>query len=478
MASLNREVISGTKFIAISTYSNVLINLIIGAVMARLLSPAEYGVVAMITVFVTFFNLLSDIGLGTAVVQFRDLTKNQLSSLFNFSVLTGLVLAGSFAVFSHYISDFYSNKDYIKIGYVLSIPILLSTINAIPNGLLRKGKRFSLIAKLNVVVNVLTGISAIGMALAGMSYWALVFRSVIRSSLLFILSFIYSKPVIAWRLNLKGLAVVGKYSLYQLMFNFVNYFSRNLDNILIGKYMGEVPLGLYNRAYSLMSLPISNLTHVFTPVLHPVLSGHVADKALIFKTHLKVVKYLLLIGMPLSVFLFIARAEIITILYGSQWTGSIGAFKWLALSVWVQMILSSTGSIFQAAGSTKYLFISGFLSAIMTVTAIILGILTNDIAKVSLFLFIAFSINLLQGFYILYIVVLKQSLVPLFKLMLNPFIIGVICFISLYLVSMLTSGLYLRFVLMCLAFGLSVFAGMIFTGEWNPFIKLLKNIRG
>ena len=131
------------------------------------------------------------------------------------------------------------------------------------------------------------------------------------------------------------------------MFNFINYFSRNADNILIGKFFSSSALGYYDKSYRLMMVPVQNLTHVITPVLMPVLSKFQDDKRMVVDAYSKVTKLLATIGFPLSVFLYFSASEIIYILYGAQWEQSIPIFKLLALTVGIQVVLSSTGSIFK-----------------------------------------------------------------------------------------------------------------------------------
>jgi PST family polysaccharide transporter len=181
----------------------------------------------------------------------------------------------------------------------------------------------------------------------------------------------------------------------------VNYFSRNLDNLLIGKFLGSAALGYYDKSYKLMLYPVQNLTHVITPVLHPILSVHQEDSDFIYQKYIGVVKILSLLGVFITAFSFYASEEIILILYGSQWKDSITSFRFLSLSIWAQMITSSTGSIFQSLGKTKYLFITGTISAVIIVSSIIIGILFKDLNTVALCVAIAYNINMFTSFFIL-----------------------------------------------------------------------------
>jgi O-antigen/teichoic acid export membrane protein len=156
---------------------------------------------------------------------------------------------------------------------------------------------------------------------------------------------------------------IFSYSAYQFLFNIINYFSRNLDKLLIGKYMGMSPLGYYEKSYRLMMLPLQNITQVITPVMHPIFSDYQNDLERLASGYERIVRFLAFIGLPLSVLLYFTASEVTLIIFGDQWIPSIPIFQILTLSVGIQIILSSSGSIFQAAGDTKSLFVCGLFSS-------------------------------------------------------------------------------------------------------------------
>jgi teichuronic acid exporter len=227
-----------------------------------------------------------------------------------------------------------------------------------------------------------------------------------------------------------------RFSTFQFLFNFINYFSRNTDNLLIGKFISPMALGYYDKSYQLMMMPVQNLTHVITPVLHPVLSEFQKDKAKIFSTYLKVVKLLATIGFPLSVFLFFSAQEIVYVLYGSQWEQSVPVFKILALVVGVQMVLSSTGSIFQAVNRTDLLFYSGLLSAVFMICGICYGVFVQkNLEAVGYGLILAFVVNFFQVYYMLIKLTLDSSFSKFLKIFSFPLVISLCVGIGLWLLT-------------------------------------------
>lgn len=400
--SLNHSSIrNATLIIAIARYSQIVINIVFSAVLARLLSPEEFGVVAVITVFTTFFLLLSDMGFGVAVIQNRTISQKEISDVFTISMLLGLFISLSFALLSFPIAFFYHNEVYKTICPLLSVSLFFSTLNSIPSSLLRKEKKFGLIAKRSILVTFSSGIITIVLAYLGWKYYALVFQAIISSIAVFLWNYLHSPLRISLHPNFGIIKKMWGMSFFQFSFNFINYFARNLDNLLIGYFMGPAPLAFYNKAYRLMLYPVSNLTHVITPVLHPIFSEHQNDRAYILGKYKKILKLLSLSGVLISSICFFAADEIIAIMFGKQWDMTIPCFRMLSLSIWAQMVTASTGAIFQSLGNTKLMFKAGTIAAIFITGNILIGLATKDLSLLSLFVAIGFNGSFLINFLII-----------------------------------------------------------------------------
>jgi teichuronic acid exporter len=339
LTSIRKNIFSGTFYTALSRYSNVLVSILISAVLARLLTPNEFGIVALIAVFTSFFNLLSNLGIAPAIVQNKSLTEEDISSIFSFSIAISLFLSAIFFFIAPFIASFYNEPVLINLSRLMALGILFYSLQAVPNGLNRKMLRFKQIGIISVVVNIVCGIIAIILAYIGFSYYALVINSILTGFFTFIAYYILSPVKPSLGIQVSSIRKIARFSIFQFLFNFINYFARNADNLLIGKYFSPAALGFYDRAYRLMKMPVQNLTFVITPVLHPVLSNYQNDKKVIYDAYYKIVKFLGIIGFPLSVFLFFSASEIIRIVYGPQWVQSIAVFKLLALTIGIQIVL-------------------------------------------------------------------------------------------------------------------------------------------
>ena len=328
--------------IAIAKYSNVIITLIFNAVLARLLTPEDYGIVAVITVFTTFFSTLSDVGFGTAVIQNKELEQEDINSIYTFTVYLGLMLGIAFAIASYPISLFYQNNEYIWIGCVLSISVAFGAFNMVPNAIIMRKKYFSLLAMRNISATIAKGAITIIMAVLGAKYYALVFSAVFYSVLIFVWNKHSIEVHFTYKVLRKSIKKIWTYSISQFAFNIVNYFSRNLDNLLTGKYIGSAMLGYYDKAYQLMVYPTSGLTNVITPALHPIFSDYQNDKKYLYEQYIKIVRLLAIAGFFCTAICFSASKEIILILYGNSWRMAIPCFKFLSISIWSQVVTSSS----------------------------------------------------------------------------------------------------------------------------------------
>ncbi|GLC29706.1 lipopolysaccharide biosynthesis protein [Clostridium omnivorum] len=472
----NISIKKATMINAMAKYSQIIFNIIFNIILARILSPNDYGIVAIITVFTTFFNILADMGLGPAVIQNKNLREKDISSIFAFSIYLAVTLAIIFSLLAFPISIIYSSKVYLPLCWILSLSIAFNTLNMVPNALLLKDKLFKVVALRTIITTICTSVIAVILALLGFKYYSLVIQSVLNSFITFLWNYKTVNIKFSVRVDNESLKKVKDFSLFQFAFTLVNYLARNLDNLFIGTFMGSTAIAYYDKGYKLMQYPINNLTNVITPVLQPILSDYQNNPEYIFKKYVKIVRILSLIGVYISLCCFFMSKEIILIMYGSQWYAAIPCFKWLSLSVWSQMLMSSTGAIYQSLGKTKLLFKSGFITAIVTVSSILFGLHKGTVSDVAFMILLAFSINFVITFYLLIKKCFQLPLYDFFKLFKNDLIIGTMLCIVLYIskryisfnnsfISLIVNG----------TIGSAIYVvGLLITGEYRVFIKLIK----
>jgi O-antigen/teichoic acid export membrane protein len=472
MSSFKEQIVSGVLYTAIAKYSGIIVQLVVAGILGRILSPQDFGTVAIVTVIITFFSIFCDIGIAPAIIQKKELGKPDLQSIFSFTLWLGIVLSFIFYLSSWSVASFYGDMNLVLLCHVLTFQLLFTAWNIVPNALLYRDKRFGFIAGRTFAVQFFTGLAAVVVALLGAGIYALLVNPILSAVAIFIINMFQYPMKMRLKFSMEPLGKIFSYSFYQFLFNIFLYFSRNLDKLLIGKYMSAQLLGYYEKSYRMMMLPLQNLTFVISPVLHPVLSDFQNDFEKLDKSYLKVVKLLAIIGFPLSVFLFFNAREIMLIVFGQQWELSVMPFKILSLSVGFQILVSTTGPIFQAANSTKYLFVSGLLSTVLNVAGIVVGLLVfGTLEAIAGCIVVTFIINFFQAYLLLYCAVLKRSIVGIVKIFARALLLSLCLAVVMWLVSLIpmNCGLLLSLLAKTLLFIVVVIPYVQITGEYDLF---------
>lgn len=456
----------------VSKYAKIILSTVFSAILARILTPEDFGIVAVITVFSTFFTMLSDLGIGPAIVQEKSLGKREINSLFTYSIYIAASLTLIFLVLAFPVAWFYKDNIYIKPTALLSVALFFNAVNMVPNGILNREKKFVSIGIRTVVVYLVSAPIAILLALHGWRYYALIVQSILVALLTFIWNMATTKPNFLRHPDKEAILRIKSFSGYQFAFNLINYFARNLDNLLAGKFMGETNLGNYNKAYNLMLFPVNNLAGVISPVLHPILSDFQDRPAQIYSKYLRIVKFLFCCGIGVSALCYLASEEIIGILYGDQWKECVTCFKYLSIAIIPQMINSSAGAVFQALGNTKLLFKSCIVNTCLTIAAILFGILYGCSIQA---LALCVAISYIFHFFLAFIFLIKggfhMSLPAFFKSLTPEFMMTAIMIAAIFLFRFEFENIVVSLLVKCIYIGVVWLLMMVVSKEYKIIIS-------
>lgn len=476
--SVKKDIRRGILYTTLFKYLNYFLQLLVSTVLARILTPEEYGIVAIINVFVLFFLMLSAFGLGESIVQNQELSEFDLSSLFYISIILAILFSSLFFFSASFIASFYNNDEYINITRLLSLALFFHTLNTVPSHSLRKAQKFRTIGLINLSIIIFSGITTIILALNNFSYYALVVKSILDAFLEMLLSFFFIRIKLFKGISFKAFSNVFKFAVYQLLFNFLSFISRTFDILIIGKYLGAVSLGYYERSTRLFST-VTSLSQVISPVLHPVMSAYQNDKELLYKILRKVSKTITIIAMPLSFFLYFASSEVILILYGNQWGKTVPVFEYMALMVWIYLLLTTNVSFFQTLGKTNFLFIYGIIYFLLLSSAVFIGVfIYKDFITVALFILLANLIVLLFSYFILVKNLFKKNLIEFLREFSSPIIISlVIICLNILLDNFVNADTHIL-IKFLLRSALNVILGMFLLKILNELKPIVDFIRG
>lgn len=339
-----------------------LVSMAATAVLARVLTATDYGIMGMVMTLTAFFYVFSDMGLSWATVQKQGLTRGQVDNLFWINAAAGTVLWGVCFLAGPQLSQFYGRRELAGIAAVLGAGFLLSSLAVQPRALLQRQLRLKSVSVIEITAQAGGAAAGICLALAGFGYWALVAQSLIVQVILLLLLFAHTGYRPALPSRDQGTKSMMNYGGYFAAYGIVNYFARNLDNVLIGRVWGAEQLGYYSRAYFLMTLPSMLATGSLLAVMVPSLTALSHDRERMAQAYRKAVAMVGAIGFPLAIGLAVTAPEAVRLIYGQKWAPVVPLLFWLSIAGVSQPVYSTMGWLYLASGRSRAMFCWGLVS--------------------------------------------------------------------------------------------------------------------
>lgn len=421
----------GIVYNLIGTYSGLVIQILITAILSRLLTPKEYGIVAIMQVFIVFVNVIINAGLGPAIIQNKKLNDKDNSVLFNFSILLSVIVTVLFGLFGIIMAIIYSNSIFIQLSWYQAISVLFFGIATVPTAVLNKNKQFKLTNFSKVFSNFVGGIVAVYFAFMHFGVYALLINSIVSAAINFFLVFFFSNIKLIRRFDMQPIKIVWDFSKNQFLFSLNNYFSSNFDNLLIGKFLGGTALANYNKSYNLLLMPNLLFSGIVGPVLQPVLSEHQENVELIKSVTYRIIHFLALFCLPLSVFLSMTSKQIIYIFYGNQWSEAVMPFSLLGLSSWTFVISTIMGTVMQSRNQISLAVRSSLITTPLLILFIFFGMMFGSLVSVAGALTIGLLVNFGITSFMLVKYSLFSSLKEFSKQFINPLVLSLLIFVGL-----------------------------------------------
>ena len=342
--------------------------------LARLLTPDDYGLIAMVAILVNFVGMFQYLGLSTATVKWADLNHQQVSTLFwinmALSAAIMLVTVGSGPL----LAWFYREPRLVGIAAAYGITILFTGLGIQHEAILSRQMRFTAIVVVETTGLLIGFLAAVIAAWYGAGYWALV----INQTVMTLVTVVGVWSVCKWRPGLPGrgldLRSMLSYGGNLTGFNVMTYFSRNLDNLLIGKFWGAHQLGVYSRAYQMLLLPMQQINAPLAAVAVPALS-RLADSPDRYRSaYLKILEKIAMVTMPLGALMIATSDWMVLLLLGPKWTETGKIFMLLGIAAIIQPVTKTSWWLFSTQGRTRELFHWGLISGAIAVASILAGL--------------------------------------------------------------------------------------------------------
>ncbi len=474
--NLKSQAVSGVKWSGVSMGVMTALQFITLAVLAHLLSPSDFGLMGMIMVVVGFAQAFSDMGLSNAIIQRQGVEKDHFSSFFWINVFSGIILFVCILLCRPIIALYFKQpvlSDYLIFAAFI---FLITPVGQIFTTILKKELKFKTLSKIEIAGSVVYSISTIGLALAKFEVLSLIFGQLIRSLFTVVILFFIFRKTWLPRLHFSITEIKSylSFGAFQMAEKAVNYFSANIDYIIIGRFLGPAALGFYTLAYNLMIFPLTKINPIITKVAFPVFSIIQNDNDRLKRGYCKVINYISMLSFPMLAGMLVVAPEFIRLVYGAKWEPSIAVLQIFCFVGIFKSLGNPIGSILLAKGRADIGFYWNVFVVIMVSVAAIVGVNWGIVG-------VAVAILILQVLFFFIIQPIVNKLINLkfseyFKAIQIPVVCSIVMLAGIVALRMIMSNISILSL-----FVVSVVAGMIIYTSFcyikNPaFLAELKSM--
>lgn len=413
----------------VERFSTQVVSFFIGILLARLLSPHDFGVVGLISIFLVLSNVFIDSGFASALIRKVDRTQGDLSTAFYFNIVVGVVSYSILAYISPFIADYFDEPVLVDLVKIAGLNVLFNSFCIVQTAILTANLNIKLQTIINICSQIPAGLIAVYMAYQGQGVYSLAYQTVISSFLKMLLLWAYAKWRPSWIFDFSSFFYLWNFGSKLLAATLVGTFFDQVYSVLIGKYIGKNELGYFSKAQGLNNNVNSINTGIIQKVALPVLSRYQNNCIVLSEKFREVMCMLIFIIAPLSSFLFFASDDIIITIWTEKWLQSSILFKFLILSTMFSPIGQLSLSLLQVIQRTdlilKLEFPKKFLYCIYIAIGFQFGVLGLVVAMVFISI-TAMAINMwATKIHLIYS--FRRQTMDLLKYMLLSFFLAWIC---------------------------------------------------
>lgn len=372
--NVGNQVFAGLRWTGGTQIFQQILNLAFSVVMARLLVPEDYGLLAMASVFTGVVFFVLDLGLSAAIVQRPDLKERQISSVFWINVAMGLIMTLLGVAFSWPIAQFYNSPGVQPIIIALSFNFILFSLGATQGALLTRQMDFKTLQLRTLIAQVVSVVCAIALAFLGYGVWSLVARILIAALVEVVLMWSVSNWHPNWSFSWADVRELSGFSSDVFTSNVLIYIGRNTDNLLIGKFIGTTSLGYYSMAYNVMMLPVQRCSQMFVKVMFPALSRMKEDIEKFKRSWLRAIRLTAAVIVPLMLGLICLAPQFVKVIYGERWLPAVPLLQLLAVCGIVQTLAQLNRIVLLSLGKTRLGLKLTFISVFIALASFMVGL--------------------------------------------------------------------------------------------------------
>lgn len=375
MKTLKQKTITGTIWSFIDSFANQGIQFIAGIVLARILSPREFGLIGMLTIFIALSQSFIDSGFTNALIRKKNCTQTDYSTVFYFNFVVGIIFYFILFFSAGSISVFFNEPQLELLLQVLGIGLILNALGIIQRTILTKNINFKLQTRVSVVASTLSGTIAISMAYNGFGVWSLVALTLSRFGFTSIFLWMWAKWKPSLIFSIESFKELFSFGSKLLISGLIDTAYRNVYYLIIGKYFSAVELGYYTRADQFQALPSKQLTGIFGRVSYPILSSIQDDVEKLRTAYKQIIKSTMLITFVLMLGMAAIAKPMIITLIGEQWLPSVIYLQLLCFVGMFYPLHALNLNMLKVQGRSDLFLRLELIKKALAVPAIIIGII-------------------------------------------------------------------------------------------------------
>ena len=325
--TVKQKIYSGIFWQGICNLGNFGFGFIISVVLARLLTPDDYGIIAIIGVFMSFLSVFIDSGFGTALIQKKDLTKEETSSVFFLNITVAVLMYGILFFAAPYIAEFYHRNELAFYIRIVALAMIISSFSIVQGALLNKDMRFDIIFRISMISQISAGCVGIVLAFCGGGVWALIVQTMLASSIRMILQWWWGRWRPLKKFDFKSLKYLYSFGWKMFCSSILNNLYDNIYPLVLGRLFNLTTLSYYGRGQQIPFLGMNIVNSTLGKVLFPTFSLLQEDKNKSKKLMQRGIKNIMFIIIPGMTLLWLSSDSIVYIVYGSQWMDAVPYLK-------------------------------------------------------------------------------------------------------------------------------------------------------
>jgi len=373
--SLKEKTVTGLLWSSVDNIANQGINFIIGILLARILSPKEFGLIGMLAFFIAVSQTFIDSGFANALIRKKDCSQTEYSTVFFFNLAAGIIMFFILFLSSHAISTFFNEPELKAVIKVLALGLIIDSVTVIQRTILIRNINFKLQTRITIISTSVSGLFAIIMALKGYGVWSLVVLTLVKQILNSLLLWIWNHWIPALVFSVTAFKELFGFGSKLLLSGLIDTIYQNVYFLVIGKYFSAKDLGFYTRSHQFTFLPVQSITNVMSRVTYPVLS-QIRDNTEILKSaYKKMIKSIMLISFVLMLGIAAVSEPMVITLIGEKWRNSVIYLQMLCFVGMFYPLHAINLNMLNVQGRSDLFLKLEIIKKMLAVPVIIIGVL-------------------------------------------------------------------------------------------------------